>query len=174
MASVYILLILLCNILGCDAGDFCYQYLTYSYTYGQEYYSYYGYCDAGCCGYTVYRTCCQNKNNAGMIAGIVVGVLLFIGAIVIIVVCIYKNSKPIELPTDNEIEATPSECSDIVCKYVILLGHSVGEDGDEPFHPPPNSLGSSPPYDTMGQTNPAMTTEASVSPPPPYTDENRY
>ncbi|XP_069141034.1 uncharacterized protein [Argopecten irradians] len=162
-----VLLLFLFNILGCDAGEFCYQYLTYSYSYSQEYYSYYGYCDAGCCGYTVYRTCCTSKTNAGMIAGIVIGVLLFIAAIVIIVICIYKNSKPIDLTPDNEIEACPSECeSDLVLQ------------GSEPVHPPPNPIrGAShpPPGAVTGQDNPTLTVEASVSPPPPYSNENnRY
>ncbi|XP_033756306.1 uncharacterized protein LOC117339051 [Pecten maximus] len=168
-AFLYLLLIFLSDILGCDAGDFCYQYLTYSYSYSQEYFSYYGYCDAGCCGYTVYRTCCQNKTNAGMIAGIVVGVLLFIAAIAIIVICIYKNSKPIDLTPDNEMEACPSECNSD-----IMLGPMCGEDGNETFHPPPNQAAGGPPFDVMGQTNPTMTVEASVSPPPPYSDGNRY
>ncbi|XP_021369116.1 uncharacterized protein LOC110460497 [Mizuhopecten yessoensis] len=167
-AIVYILFILLGHILGCEAGDFCYQYLTYSFSYGLEYFSYYGYCDDGCCGSTVTRTCCQNKSNTGMIVGIVVGIFLFFLCLAIIVVCIYKNSKPLSFQ-DNDIEDSHSQCNS-----EIDLGPMYGEDGDQPFHIPPNQTESGPPYGVTGYDNLAITVEASMSPPPAYTDAEKY
>ncbi|OWF42721.1 uncharacterized protein LOC110460696 [Mizuhopecten yessoensis] len=83
LASVLVFL----QILGVVGADICYEY---SYSFGTE--RYYGYCPEGCCGYTYDRKCCEDESFdasiVGIIAGCVIGGIVFLGFIVSLVFCL--------------------------------------------------------------------------------------
>ncbi|XP_021374336.1 uncharacterized protein LOC110463798 isoform X2 [Mizuhopecten yessoensis] len=99
--ALFILIVLLQFRENISSGSICYErQYGYSSSLGGfvYYYTYYGYCSAGCCGYTTSRKCCTSSTyttysglGTAVVVGSTIGSVVFFVVMVIGICCCCKH-----------------------------------------------------------------------------------